>query len=369
MQPRTAIHVITRGELAAGPDYDRWHDPDRLAPMTEPKRATLLANPFPIEDDDPVQLIGTLGGEVIGRLDLVAGGIDVDGETVRCLWGSALYVPEQHRHTLMGVSLILKAQGLAASAGAAGPSQLAYPVYQKLKWLDAELPRYVLLRRSRSVVERYLSSPLPRRLATSAADAGLLVHRALVEGARLLLVRGIRAEATTALPPELDEALAQRSEVVRFHRSSDWFRWLVSHTFEDDARNRRGLYVVRAADGSALAYFLVKARFYPEASQRGFRNLHLGSLHDWLVLDERALPFEHLALLAVEALAAWDVDAVEICLPPDHAGARLARFGFRAVGEMHVVVRAAPSSALARPEHARTGSWWVRPGEGDYSFS
>jgi len=361
--------VLTRSELEAGPDYGRWRDPDRLAPLDEPKRSTLLANPLAQDGDEPVQLIGTLDDEVIGRLDLVRGAIDVGSESVPCLWGSALLVPEQHRGTLMGLKLIMKAQSLGAAAGAAGPSQLAYPVYRDLKWLDAELPRYVLLRRSRSVVERYVRRGLPASVASSVADAGLLAHRGLLAGLRAAVTRGVRAERVEALPAELEDALGRRRGDVRFHRSQAWLRWLVTHAFEDDARNRRALYVVRDAQDAPLGYFLVKSRFYAQASHRGFRDLHLGSLHDWLVLDERALPFERLVLLAAAELARWDVDAVEVCLPHDAAGARLARLGFRRAGEMHVVVRGAPGSPLTAPEHADTSTWWVRPGEGDYAFS
>jgi len=79
--------------------------------------------------------------------------------------------------------------------------------------------------------------------------------------------------------------------------------------------------------------------------------------------------FEHIVLFAVHELARWDVDAVEVCVPPDVVRPHLGRLGFRRVGEMHVVVRPAASSMLALPENADPSRWRVRPGEGDYSFS
>lgn len=362
------IHVVTRGDLARGTADRPWRDPDGILEMEEARRAALLANPLAVDDDEPVQLVGTRGGEVIGRLDLVKGSMRVDGHDLDCLWGSALVVPERHRRTLMGISLILKAQALAEVAGAAGPSQVAYSVYSRLKWMDVTLPRYVLMRRSRAVVDRLVSPPL-RGVAACVADPVLVLHQSLLGLVRKAAGRGLRTSPADRLPPDVEARVISDVPNVSFHRSNRWLEWLLGHSFERDPRNRRALHLVHDRSGAVVAYFLVKSRFYPQASQRGFRDVYLGSLHDWVILDPQSVSFEHIVLFAVHELARWDVDAVEVCIPPDVVRPRLGRLGFRRVGEMHVVVRPAASSMLALPENADSSRWRVRPGEGDYSFS
>src|SRR5207249_1375221 len=154
---------------------------------------------------------------------------------------------------------------------------------------------------------------------------------------------------------------------VAMHRSKAWFDWVLHETFFDDG-HRRELFLVRDRHEEVVAYFLVKARRYETASHHGFRNMYLGSLHDWLAFDQDTVDLPQLILLAIQTLMRWSVDAVEICLPPD-AQLDLRRWGLVPVGEMHVVVKGSPTSQLARPELQRNGLWRVRPGEGDYVFS
>ena len=153
------------------------------------------------------------------------------------------------------------------------------------------------------------------------------------------------------------------------HRSTAWFDWLLGHTFFDDEQHRRELYLVVDSANEVVGYFLVKARRYDRVADREFRNVYLGSLHDWMIFDQRALRFAQILMLAIEAMSPWNVDAIEVCLPRDVPSLDLRRWGFVPAGEMHVLVKPARGSVLADPELRRPELWQVRPGEGDYTFS
>ena len=357
---------MSKGDLVAGV-RGHWDDPDEIAPISASKRSALLANPLIGGADEPVQLVGTLADRAIGRMDLVAGRIETMEGPVRCFWGSAFYVPEEFRSTLIGVKLVLTMERLVEAVGASGPSQLAYPLYKNLRYLDFPLRRYVLVRRSRSITERYLGSGPHARAAASLVDAGLVPYRGLVHAWGRVRRRGLRSERVSEFPTELGPQLQAASAPIAMHRSKAWFDWVLHETFFDE-RHRRELYLVRDQRGEVVAYFLVKARLYESASQHDFRNMYLGSLHDWLIFDERSVDLPQLILLATRALMRWKVDAVEICLPPD-AQLDLRRWGLVPVGEMHVVVKGSRGSLLARPELQQPQLWRVRPGEGDYVFS
>ena len=362
---QTEIHFISRRELATDPGWDRWQDPDAIAPISPIKRKALLENPLARGEDDPIQLVGTLDGRVIGRLDLVAGALDWNGEQVPCDWGSALYVPEEFRNTLMGVKLILALQRLQPTVGASGVSRQVHPLYSNLRWLDFEFPRFVLLRRSRPIVERYVGRGVLGSSVRTIADAALRTHGTLLSAWTRLRLREFEADEI----PEATEAIASRlpfrDRAVVGHRSAAWMDWLLRSSFYEPPA-RRALFGVVGTDGQPAGYFLVRARTYEVVTEREFRNLHLGSLQDWAAFDP-SLRFEHIALLAARELFKWNVDAVEICVPPDQSSAALARLGFVHVGSMYMLVNVSAGSPLRHL--AEREAWRLRPAEGDNFFS
>ncbi len=316
-----------------------------------------------------MQIIGTRDERVIGRLDLVAGRLET--RTGRCtvLWGSALYVPEEHRETLMGVKLVLKQQGLNPTVASCGISRQAYPVFAGLKWIDLPMPRWVLVCRSRPVVERYMGTGPTGRVARPLADVGLRAHGGALSLTSKVRARGLACEQSAAMPPELDPLLQGGSAPVRAHRSAAWVNWLVRHSFHGERDARRGLFLVRDSGGDIVAYFLVKCRRYEDASSYGFRSLLLGTLGDWAIFDQERVGLGEIALLAVGKLARWGVDAIEICVPPDASGTvSLGRLGFVRAGDLHLMVRGSSASPLV--DGLRDLSrWYVRPAEGDNFFS
>jgi len=362
---RPEIHLISRRELATDPCWDRWQDPDAIAPIAPIKRKALLENPLARGDDDPIQLVGTLDGRVIGRLDLVGGALTVDGDDVPCYWGSALYVPEEFRHTLMGVSLILRLQRLHHTVGASGVSRLVYPLYKNLRWLDFELPRFVLVRRSRSIVDRYVGGGALGATVETLANGALRAHGALLSGWARLRLRGFEVEELDEFPEAFTSRIPLHGRRVSGHRSAAWINWLLRSSF-DEPPSRRGLFGIAGRDGQAAGYFLVRARPYELKTERKFRDLHLGSLQDWAAFDP-ALRFEHIALLAAQELFKWKVDAVEVCVPHDETSGGLSRLGFVHVGSMYILVNVSEESRLS--SLTTPDAWRLRPAEGDNFFS
>jgi hypothetical protein len=368
MTGATAVHIVSKGDLAQDRRPADWSDPEGIATISRAKREAMLANPFVGGDDDPVQLVGTRDDRVIGRMDVIPSPIDTPAGPLRCLWGSAFFVPEEERATLMGVTLVLRLERLGETTGAAGASRLAYPLYEKLGYLDLRLPRYILLRHSRPLVDRFIRN-VTAAVGAAAVDLALTAQHGVLAGAKALKTRGLSARRAHAFPPELEERLEATRAPVTPHRSAAWFEWLLGHTFFDDEEHRRELFLVVDEANEVVAYFLVKARRYDRVTDREFKNVWLGSLHDWMIFEPRALGFPQVVLLAIAATRSWKLDAFEVCLPHDVPRLDLRRWGFLPAGVMHVLVKPARGSVLADPELQRPARWRVRPGEGDYTFS
>ena len=366
------IRIITKAELARGGYDAEWDDPQGIAKFLPGKREAFLKNPLSRRDDDPVQLVGLRGKRVVGRLDLLAGEVFVRGQDdpVPMFWTSELFVPQPERGTLMGVMLVLKMQQIGSLVGACAISQQALPVFERLKWLDFAMPRHLLIRRSRSVVERFVGAGVAGKAGSLLVDAGLIGYRAVLRAIAAARLSGLRLQRIDAMPPEMDLRLRQLDRPAGVHRSAAWINWLLTHHFAHDERNRSGLFFIRGGGGKTLGYLLLKSRFHAQASHRGFRNVLLGSLQDWMIFEPDGITPAQMILLAVRELlsSAWNVDAVEICLPPDWTGPRLKRWGFVQVGHLHCMLRAAPKTTLAEPNYRMTDAWRIRPAEGDNFF-
>ena len=364
----SALHIFRRRDLRAGLRYDGLDDPDQIAPVPPVKARTLLGNPAAGDEDEPVQIVGTEDNRVIGRLDLVPGLVRVGGETQRIHWGSDFFVAPASRRSLMGVTLVMKSQQLCAAVGASGPSQAALPLYQKLKYIDLPLPRYIMLRRSRAVVEKFIGGGVGGTAVTALADAALATHRGVVSALRAARTRGLRVEKVDRMPERLDPLLAARPQGAATYRSAAWVNWLLTHAFKEDPRNASSLYLVRDPRDEPVAYFMTKVRFHESATHRQFRNVLLGSLQDWMIFEPSRVGLHQLVLLAARELVAAGADAVEVCTDDPAARGTLRLLGFRRVGAMHMMVRPGPTSPLARPEFRDPAAWWIRPGDGDTFF-
>jgi hypothetical protein len=368
------IHVRTHRDLRDGV-APPWSDPLGFATITPVKLRALLSNPLLGPDEDPVQLIGTKGGVAIGRIDLVRGIVHVMPEgaaqahDVPVYWGSEWYVPEEHRSTLVGVLLLLKLQQMRLNLGAHGPSQMAVPVYQKLKWADLPFPRHILPRRSRSIVEKFVGAGPHAALLSLLADAGLAAHGVVLRRSLRARTAPLHAEPVEHLPPELDADL-RRPEPGKAscHRSVAWLHWACSAAFNEDARTRRQLALVRGQAGKVVGHLVVKTRFFETASARGFKNVLLGSVHDWMVYDEgrrQGVRDDQLILLGAGLAASMGVDALEVCTDDAPLRDTLKKMLFREVGAMHLVFKGAVGGPLADAAFTKPGSWRIRPGDAD----
>lgn len=382
MSERIALHVLKRADIEAGTWYAQWQRGEELARMTPEKRALVLANPYSSGPDEPLQIIGTKGTRVIGRIDLIWGRVRLAAAEAPVAWGSQFFVPEEDRDTMMGAMLLMKVQQLCPIAGAHGPSQMALPLYQKLKWNDIPLQRWILLRRSRSIVRRYVGSGAAGAAARVAVDLGLAGHRVYAAARRVARTLGLEARRVERMPGELaaalDEADARRGGVARGARSVEWFNWLLAHRFGGDetgvagvaggraSRHERALYLVHVRGvPRPVGYFFLKVKFYPVATHRRFPDLTLASLADVGVFDPSVFSLEaatHMAFLEAGELGA---DALEVC---DAVGARRGFYkglGFLPAGQMHLVIRGAPGTPLADARWKDPAAWDFRLGDGE----
>src|SRR5436190_20340951 len=108
MDEKVTLHVVRKYQIREAAPPLPFEDPLGIASLTPQKLLALVSNPLSRSEDDPVQIVGVKGNQAIGRLDLLAGELTVDVQPMPMLWTSALFVPEEHRKSLVGVLAVLK---------------------------------------------------------------------------------------------------------------------------------------------------------------------------------------------------------------------------------------------------------------------
>lgn len=363
MAERLALQIITRARLR-DPDYAKaWQWPDEVPPIGGSTRDLLLRNPLAVSDADPVQVVATTGTQVVGRINLISGRVETESGAVPVLWGSGLEVAERFRHTGAGLMLMLRMGSIHPCVCVVGISKVVTQLYEKLRWEIFPMKRYVLLRRSRPALERFLGHT-GALVARPFAGGLLALHSGLLRGWIRARERSYRVEASESLPAAIDLRLGIGRAKATCHRSSTWINWLLEHH-----AGRCRLLLVHGAAGRTLGYFIVTTQFHASASSEGFKNITLGSIKDWMVLEPGAIGELDLLLLATRELCRDPaVDAIEVCLPDDSAGRALQRLGFLVKGDLKFLFKAAPQSPLSAAEFLDRKNWWFRPADGDNLF-
>jgi GNAT superfamily N-acetyltransferase len=372
------IHRITLGDLRSGATCDQWNDPHAIAQMNSPKHDVFLTNPFTQDDETVVQLLAVRDGTVVGREDMLPGALLVEGERIHTSWGSGMFVPEAYRGQGIGKLLATERERVHETVCSCGVSQMLYPIYKKHGWTDFPMRRYILPLTARPIVEMKLGAGAVSKAATAIGNVGLALHSVAVRAITRSRTGQLHVERVDRADDALDALLEQSNSAyaVTSPRSSAWVNWLLSHAFTPHPRNDSGLLIVRDATsapasqggGTALAYALYKIRFHETASHRGFRNVLLGSLQDWLVFAPDKLTEQQLILAAVREMMSRGVDAIEICLPATTPPRFLRTLGFIPLGEQYLMFKAPPNGPLRDSKYHAPESWRIRPVEGDSFF-
>jgi hypothetical protein len=385
------LHLFTLSDVLAGAAPRSWDQSDCPITLTAEKSKAMASNPAATDLSAPAQLVAVRGKRVVGRIDLLAGELEIDRgkrrTSIPILWGSNLYVPENDRKSMAGAMLVMKTAAIASTVGAHGPSQLALPLYERLGFARIPLDRFILLHSSRSVARRYLGDGLAGLAASALGDLALLGLRGVNAGRSV--AAGVRVRRLPQMPTEFDPVLQALPSghatenvatdaiptTVRCPRSASWINWILHNEFGRDEphsrrRHQRALFLVENRRREPLGYLLLKVKFHRKATSREFPDLTLASLCDWGSLDGRPEFRELVTPMALRAAAALNVDALEICLAPsDPLTSRLRSFGFLRAGTMYGMVKANQSSALSAVPFKEAANWALQYGDGDNALS
>lgn len=369
MSENLNFRVIAKSDLLSGQCYAGLEDSEQIASMSDEKRTAVLTNPLSHDGAEPVQILAVNDGRVVGRMDLIKGEVVKWGEIHPIYWLSGFVVPAQYAGTGAGPFLILYAQSIHHTLGHCGASRLAAPLYQKLRWTDFEMSRWILPLSTRPLYERYVPGYIPTRPLVNASNYALLLRNTLrrrIFGGRKL---GVESQKVDRMGEELDSKLVAHSLArLSCHRSVRWVNWLLENKFSNSPTRTQELHYVYDNNGEIVGYFLIRAQRVSLLSKYNLPGVVLGSLMDWCIFDDQYLDNASLIYLAICELLKQNLDAIEVCVPEDQDGAYLKKLGFLRLGSLHFMFRASSKSRLSDRRFHQRNLWRITPAEADNFF-
>jgi len=330
------------------------------------------ANPFSASDASIAKIAGYCEGVEAGyefvfplRLQTPIGEIDV-------LAGSSLFVNQEYRRSGLGMDLPELRWQKSPSKVALGAalSQMALPVHQLLDYNVFLLPRYIMLWRSRSVVEMRLKGVFCK-VISFIIDFGIFFYSLLLRVGAAWCLRGIRVDEVGCDDEQtlncMAELVAADSALFSEVHDGRWFKWHMTRSLSKDGPLR--LFVAKSEE-DIVGFCMIKKRFHEQASHRGFRNVWLGSIVEWQMKNGYEKKLGWLLVRIALKLKSEGMDAAEIPTADASLNRFLRRIGWRQVGESNFVIKAGEGSTLYGNEDMKDPrNWRLRPAMGDAGLS
>ncbi len=361
-KPQLRMVEITRAEYESGQAFDGWQGDPGFGRIGGEFGELLTSVPGHAKSaDDLLLLAALLEDRPIGCMHTFNGKVHVGDATVNMLWCSGLVVKPEHRSTGAGLMILLRMRSRPIASGGVRVSQMALPIYKQLGWHHITASRYLLVKRSAPILQRWIRNPGLLKTFAALVNLGLGLHRLLLGVLLRVRLSAFSSEIVARLPDEIDAQIRGLQRPAKCHRSTEWINWAVSTGPKD---NQRQLSLVKARDGRPVGYFMTGQMHYEEADQGRIKNIRLASVLDWMSFDPEAEDIDIL-LVALQQLLGADADAIELCVPETAAGQTLKRLGLLCKGELNLVIRFAPGTPGIDALQLDGDHFWFRPADAD----
>lgn len=334
------FYYKTYAELKSNKDLgieDTYHI---MSSLTEKMKDAVLHNPSGYKDDETCQILALNDNIVVGATNPFSGRLLINGEVIGCQNGSYLFSHEDYRKDNIGGELFLRITNLHPTKNCffVGISQMAIGLYKALKYSLFEFPRLIYLLKSRSVVQAVLHSEgFWTKPLIAMVDAGLWLHRRLINVRNSVFYRGYTIENVKECPEEVEQIVIQDKHPYKELHDKAWFDWNLNYTISEDPRTLRRLYVIKK-NGKIEAFFLVKQEFFEKASSRGFKNVYLGSIMEWGVSNESRLSEKDIVLMSLSSFDS-NIDGIQYATTEHEIAKQLKKWLFVGIGNANTGVR------------------------------
>lgn len=337
--PKIFYYKRTYGELKNKKSLDFEDKYNIISSLNPLMRKALLNKPIPYDENEVCQILAIANNIVVGVVNCFSSQLLLRGKKVPVQAGSYLYVHKDFRKYAIGGDLMMQYKSLHSSGNciASGISQVAKPFYSILRYSIFEFPRFMFLRKCRSVLQTILKIDGVTLFCTSkVVDAGLWIYRNILFLYTSILTNNLTVTQPMDTPNEVENIILSDSHPFMELHDKKWIDWNLNYTFNEDKRNKKALYLIKK-EQEIMGFFIIKIEFHKEASNRGFKNVYLGSVMEWGSKNEDILSEAMIHLLALKTFPKY-IDGVQMATSSTKTQKIFKRIGFVHVGDANMAV-------------------------------
>lgn len=355
------VDQVCKGDAPVG-----FTDPASLIGVNEGRRDAFLENPFLGDGNQALQIIGHINHEVVGRLNVFPLEIVADGQVITANCGDSLYVRDEYRKTLYGVTLLDKLNNVSNDkvSLSAGFSVVAQQLIRLLKNTVYPLRKLMLVRRSRAILAG-LGRLHPLIHLSLLFDLGLALYNWVGKCRTRIALRGYEL---VEIGYDDDVAIAKFCKMIaddrhRFRENitPSWVRWVLKSDFHRDWLLSKKLYGYKKG-GEFVAFVMTR-----NTQEEGHR---IGKVIEWQ-MDESCRSLEKNMIMRIMQKELRDLDYVYLSIGEIDSTGMNWRNGFLpGLGCQVISIGMGKDSPLRQHEgFDNVANWRLRGGMGDLCFS
>ena len=336
-------------------------------------RSALLNNPFRDGHDDVFVKIGLVNGKFGGQEYVFPLNIVVNGKLHLSGSGGCTHVKEWARKSGLGLEFTVlhsdRRDGRFDVISGAGLSQMSLRMQKYFGTKIFEYPRYIMLLKSRAVLEAKLRG-VWLKITSLFVDLLILIYSIIIGFFAQIFSHSICVRIVNPGNLQQVNALGRLASETdcRFFELHDarWFGWILTNSFSEYGPAKA--YILYKGE-DAVGFFMIKKRFHKQASHRGFKNVWLGSVVEWGCMSgyEKKLLW---SIIKWALKSRKELDAVEFPVFEPYVQRFLHRLGWRHVGNANCCYRIRTDGEFIEPEGMdNPRNWRIRLGMGDVGLS
>lgn len=333
------------------------------------KQSSLCNNPF-VKEIDCCRLVAFDDDVEIGRVDVIPLQILGYNKVYHVCGGSTLYVKPNFRGRGAATKLTLERLELSSDkiAIASGLSNMSFQLFKKLGFVTFSFPRMILLKKSRSVLERHIKGAI-LRVTSKIIDFFLSLQKRILKFFSIWNKKRILIEEISKASDDIVNIVKEDKHPFKENHTKEWFDWVLNNPFSDVEHSKQHLFHI-IINGKVQGFFMTKERFHEQASHRGFKNIILGSVIEWGVSSDSDISEKQVCMAAVLSFGKH-VDAVEICSNDKQICKSLRKCGLRMVGNSNFAFKASKDSPfnVYNEYYNDIDKWRIRPSYSDNGLS
>lgn len=337
--PPDSNQIITFQDYQTG-NYQLYDDRYQIAAyvLTPSRIAAAFNCPFNISKNYCAFFFINVDGIIAARSQLFGTQFYAKGKVIPAGSGSSLETAEPYRKSGVGAEVMLF---FATNKEydffiASGISQEALPLYYKLRFYVLEFPRLMLIRNSRSILERGGLKGFALNAASRLINIplNLLYSFGVMKGKRL--IKKYEVEKVTHVPEWVDDiVLNDGHEYMELH-DHRWLQWNLDYNFRGLSLDIQSFYTIKK-DGIPLGFFMTKERFREKAGGK-LKNILIGSIVEWGSADENILSETDIYKLSLTTFSS-NLDIIETATANKRSVKEMLYCGFIPHGYAHIALK------------------------------